>query len=342
MRFIALVFLAAFVLSACAPSDDSSAASKANMKIASFNLRYNEAADPKYPNPKAFDHWNNRRDTIVPMMRYHQVDIFGTQELMSDQIKYLEGKGIYKAAEDFDKVASFLPELKPGHGLPPERVYRDCMGEFDTAKIDASRKRIKPDAVEYRMHNVIFYRPDKFELLEQGSFFLSATPDTFSIGWDTADPNASQMRRCFWAKFKDKRSSRSFYVFNTHTPSANGSAGERLKAAKLILQRVKNIAAGFPYFLTGDFNAEDSEASIKHILSDSEFRDSRAVSETPPYGQRNTFNFWGEYVPLRSADRIDYIFVSPGVRVLDYAVLSDRYYEVYPSDHFPICSRVEF
>jgi hypothetical protein len=84
--------------------------------------------------------------------------------------------------------------LKTGHNLPAERVFKDGLGEFDKKNFIAGRNRDYGDAVEYRMHNTIFYKPEKFEVLKQGSFFLSATPDKFSVGWDTMNTKASQMR----------------------------------------------------------------------------------------------------------------------------------------------------
>lgn len=41
--------------------------------------------------------------------------------------------------------------------------------------------------------------------------------------------------------------------------------------------------------------------------------------------------------------RIDYVYVSPGVRVLDYATVSAPRPEggLYPSDHFPIVATIE-
>ena len=57
-----------------------------------------------------------------------------------------------------------------------------------------------------------------------------------------------------------------------------------------------------------------------------------ALKETP--GERNA---------AEREMRIDYIYVSPGVRVLDYATVGDsrKGKKLYPSDHFPIVSTLE-
>ena len=39
--------------------------------------------------------------------------------------------------------------------------------------------------------------------------------------------------------------------------------------------------------------------------------------------------------------RIDYVFLTPGIRVLKYAVLTDSQRGRYPSDHFPVLVRLQ-
>ena len=343
MKKISLILAVVACLFVGCKQQNNSTSNKVQMKIASFNLRFDETMHKKFDDPKKADHWNARRAVIVPMMRYHGVDIFISQELFAHQIKQLEADGVYKAVEDFNLVATFMPQLKTGHNLPAERVFKDGLGEFDKKNFIAGRNRDYGDAVEYRMHNTIFYKPEKFEVLKQGSFFLSATPDKFSVGWDTMNTKASQMRRCFWVKFKEKNSGKEFFVFNTHTPSSRASEPERQKAAELIVKKIKEIAGDNTFFFGGDLNARPGSPSINYYHAQKGYMfDTKLVSKTAPYGPKGTFNLWGKTVKDRKADRIDFIFVSKDVSVFDYAVLSDTYYDVYPSDHFPITSRVEF
>ena len=59
---------------------------------------------------------------------------------------------------------------------------------------------------------VIFYRKDKFELLEQNTFWLSETPEVpGSRSWETSDT-----RIATWGKFEVKATGKIIYVFNTH------------------------------------------------------------------------------------------------------------------------------
>jgi len=92
-----------------------------------------------------------------------------------------------------------------------------------------------------------------------------------------------------------------------------------------------------PVILTGDFNlTPDTEpiALIKRYLSDS-----HEVTEEPPYGPAGTFN--GFKPGTEGENRIDYIFVNSGVKVLKYGVLSDTKDQRSPSDHLPVLARIQ-
>ncbi|MBC8138428.1 MAG: endonuclease/exonuclease/phosphatase family protein [Fibrella sp.] len=177
----------------------------------------------------------------------------------------------------------------------------------------------------------LFYDRKRFARRESGTFWLSETPDVPSKGWD-ADLN----RVCSWARLADKESGdRDFFVFNTHFDHKGVVARER--SAELILARIKTIAGKKPFFLTGDFNLTPDTVPVRKLAA--ELRDSRAVTETKPYGPFGTANGFDINRPLDT--HIDYIFVSPGIRVLKYAVLPDNWGLRYPSDHLPVLIRAE-
>ena len=61
-------------------------------------------------------------------------------------------------------------------------------------------------------HNcATYYKRDKYELIDQGTFWYSPTPEVESIGWD-----ANDHRLCHWGKFRDKDTNREFFFFNSH------------------------------------------------------------------------------------------------------------------------------
>lgn len=177
----------------------------------------------------------------------------------------------------------------------------------------------------------LFYDRKRFSRRENGTFWLSETPDVPSKGWD-ADLN----RVCSWAHLSDKSSGgRDFYVFNTHFDHRGQKAREH--SAELILAKIKAIAGKKPFFLTGDLNLKPDTVPVQKLAA--ELRDSRTVTETKPYGPFGTANGFDMNRPLDT--HIDYIFVSRGVRVLKYAALPDNWELRYPSDHLPVAIRAE-
>ena len=67
--------------------------------------------------------------------------------------------------------------------------------------------------------------------------------------------------------------------------------------------------------------------------------DSRDISVTPPYGPVGTFTSFDWNAPMK--ERIDYIFVQGGIKVLKYAVLTDAKEQRFPSDHLPVFVQIQ-
>jgi endonuclease/exonuclease/phosphatase family metal-dependent hydrolase len=180
-------------------------------------------------------------------------------------------------------------------------------------------------------HSAIYFRSARFELRRHGDFWLSATPDKPSISWDSRCCN----RLATWAELRDGTTGRDFLVFSVHFDH-EGEVSRR-ESARLMLSQVRELAGGKPVICMGDFNATPQSEPIRTLLGG--LRDAHALSETPPYGPVGSFNDFRFDTP---ADRrIDYVFLTTGIRVLKYAVLTDSQHARYPSDHFPVLVRLQ-
>jgi endonuclease/exonuclease/phosphatase family metal-dependent hydrolase len=176
--------------------------------------------------------------------------------------------------------------------------------------------------------SAIFYNPDKFEVKDSGTFWLSETPDQPSKGWD-----AALNRVCTWAQFETKEAKQSFYVFNIHYDHIGQKAREA--SSKLVLKKIEEInQGGLPVIFMGDFNVTPDNPAYLTVVENSFLEDSRLNSKTPSIGNQGTFNaFDWERLP---DGIIDHIFVSPHFKVLRHGILTDNYGKKYPSDHFPV------
>lgn len=180
----------------------------------------------------------------------------------------------------------------------------------------------------------IFYKKNRFELIQESTFWLSETPNVISKGWD-----AALNRVCTYALLKDKKSKKLFWIFNTHLDHIGEVA--RTNSIQLIVSKIAALNINnYPVIFTGDFNSEPSEERI--IALKKEMLDAKDISEEKPFGPSGTFNAFKHNEAVTK--RIDYIFLSKNnkVKVKKYAVLSDSKDLKYPSDHLPVYAEIVF
>lgn len=184
-------------------------------------------------------------------------------------------------------------------------------------------------------YSAIFYDTTRLLLLSSSMFWLSETSTVAgSKGWD-----AAITRIVTWAKFKDKRTKKIFFAFNTHFDHMGKIA--RRESAKLVLQKVKEIAGSTPAIITGDFNAEPTDEPIQVIVDKNNplhLTDSKEISKTAPYGPTGTFNGFRSK-EINDAP-IDYIFLKGNWRVLTHATISQTWMGRFASDHFAVVAEL--
>ena len=144
-------------------------------------------------------------------------------------------------------------------------------------------------------------------------------------------------RICTWARFKEKETQKTFYVFNTHFDHKGVKA--RKESAILLLKKISEIVKrNEPLILTGDFNLTPEEKPL--VLIRQKMKDSRQISETIPQGPMGTFNNFD--ITSKLENRIDYIFVNRFVDIKTYSAITDSKEGRYPSDHLPVLVELKF
>lgn len=171
------------------------------------------------------------------------------------------------------------------------------------------------------------WRSDLFDHIESGTFWLSPTPDVPGKGWDAAYP-----RIATWAILLRRDGGGKLRVLNTHFDHVGTFA--RANSARLISDWVETgTGADLPTIVLGDFNADPGSEAYT-ILTGGTLTDSRKISETDPYGPPGTFT--GFDITQGSTSPIDHILVSPDVRVVSHAVVTQHWAGRLPSDHYPV------
>lgn len=247
----------------------------------------------RFDNPDDGEHaWPNRRERVAELIRFYRPDLLGVQEALSGQMSDLKDD---------------LPEYDwfgRGRQADPEE------GEFAA----------------------VFYRPGRLELLEDGTFWLSPTPDEpASVGWDAALP-----RIVTWGRLRDRRTGRTFYHFNTHFDHQGDTA--RARSAELMARRVGDREQDLPAVVTGDFNFTPDEQPYETLSS--VLQDAATSAEQGHFGMEGTSPS-GFEVSDAALPRIDYVWTTSDVRVIRSATLSHHFQGDYPSDHLPVVAVFE-
>lgn len=231
------------------------------------------------------DLWELRKGDVSGLLRYYQPSVLGLQEAVDEQLTFIDN------------------ELDGYAYVGVGRDDGDRAGEFSP----------------------ILYDSATLLLLDHGVFWLSATPDEVSVGWDAALP-----RICTYALFRDKVADRAFWVFNTHFDHVGENA--RLNSAALIIKKINELNIGQnPVILMGDFNSQPDQNPIKLITNN--LKDSYSESRVS-YGPEGTF--YGFDPNAIAENRIDYVF-GKGVDFRSYRVIDDRRpNNRHVSDHLPV------
>ena len=206
----------------------------------------------------------------------------------------------------------------------------------------------------------IFWRKDRFELLMDGTFWLSGKPD--EVG--SVYPGANHPRICTFAYLKDRRTGKTVAFYNTHTSYVS----EKICSAQIamIAAHMKaNAPEGAVRILTGDLNFEAGGAALKPAF-DAGLVNADDVCTGPLSGLWNSVTLYrffpksapaeavrqflaqhgGDLKAARAAfgdlgSRIDHILVSPDVKVTACGVDDSNRGGWYPSDHMPKFAVIE-
>jgi len=180
--------------------------------------------------------------------------------------------------------------------------------------------------------SAIMYRWSRFQLLDHGTFWLSETPEQpGSRGWDAACP-----RIVTWAVLHDRFCEPDTFVFaSTHLDHMGAEA--RSNGARLMRERLEEIADGRPVLLAGDFNASGGPGASEPwdiLAGDGAWRDTwiEAGGEAGPLGDGTFHGFDGE----PDTGRIDWILCTQGWEVESASILRAGRRGRWPSDHHPV------
>lgn len=234
------------------------------------------------------NNWEVRKPWVLEILQYEKPQILGIQEALLHQVEDIQG--------------ALSGYLRVGVG----RDDGKNAGEFSTIYFDAG----------------------EFDLKDQGTFWLSESPDKVSKGWDAALPRIATYVVLEAGNRED------FVVYNAHLDH-RGEESRRESISLILAHRASNFP-DMPVIVMGDFNFQDDDPAYESLKT-ANLLDSRTAAKV--YGPKETFNgFNWDKVP---EVRIDYIFAG-NFEIITHAVITTSQPNRYPSDHFPVVAELEF
>ncbi len=176
-------------------------------------------------------------------------------------------------------------------------------------------------------YNAILFNKTKYKLEDSGTFWLSETPDTPSVGWD-----GRTFSICTYAKLTEISTGKQFVVMNTQLDSYGRNSANY--GASLICEKAAQF--GLPVILAGDFATGSSGKPYKNVVGDS-FADSLKIAETVD----NSGGTVNDYGASKVTSATSHVFVSRGFcGVKRYDLLTDLVDGGYVSSHWAIVTEI--
>lgn len=259
--------------------------------------------------------------------------VFGVQaqtemRVMSFNIRYLNNRDSLpnQWVNRVDRLCGYIDEVNPDllglQEAQPRQVadMKKHLSGYECLWAGRENGAYKGEATP------VFYRKERFKLLGDGHFWLSETPDSSSFGWDADCKRIAQ-----WVLLQDVTTGQKILYCNTHFDHIGLTA--RKESAKLLKQKLREIAPEVTMIISADFNTNEAEETYS-LLTDYLY----PVSDTWKVAKEHsggpaTWQNWGKEANTPD-NKIDFIFVSQGVDV-PKAVIAPSCNSVgeYYSDH---------
>lgn len=208
-------------------------------RIMSYNIRYDAKED------YAIDcGWENRKENLLKLIKFHKADIIGIQEALIHQLVYIDSSLI---------------------GYSRIGVGRD-------------------DGKNKGEYSAIYYNNYKFQVIESGNFWLSETPDIAgSIGWDAAITRIVSWAK-FKANSDGNEYLVFNTHFDHKGLKAREESAKLLinKIQDIRNQYRKHNDKLLPVIITGDFNTQPG--TEPYLIINDKFKDAFEVSKNGNYG----------------------------------------------------------
>ncbi|MBQ8503380.1 MAG: endonuclease/exonuclease/phosphatase family protein [Clostridia bacterium] len=240
-------------------------------------------------NDDAYGSVENRSKLFVALVRAYEPDSFGVQEATPQWMEILE--------RELGEEYGFVSQMRDESEVP-----------------EAS---------------AVFYKKDKYDLVDSGTIWLSDTPEVPYSKLEIA----GLARVATWAVLRNRQTGQQYTHINTHLDNAGDEA--RTKQAEILNTKIDELLmSGNPLICTGDFN--DTLKSDMYAEMTKKLCNARLIAQKSDFGK--TYHDYGNLTTGLYA--IDFIFVTEGISVDRYKVIDEQINGMYVSDHYGIMADI--
>lgn len=256
------------------------------LRIGSWNVHYILAGQQH--GRWGTEHWHQRKQPMAEVFAALQADIIAFQEMES----FTGGN-----ADNNNLTRNWLVENHPAYAVAAIGAWQ-----------------------EFPSTQPFFYRRALFNVVDQGWFFFSTTPDQIY----SRTFNGSYPAFASWVQFEHKATRARLRVVNVHLDYADGD--NREQSVALILGRVQPwLDAGEQLIITGDLNARMGSSLHRKI-------ESTGMQFVPVQGSTYHFN-----LGINLFGAIDHFAHTDGLQPMGEAfVFREKMGSTWASDHYPV------
>ncbi len=240
---------------------------------------------------------NERFPRVYEEFRYYDADIVGVSEAIPQWLTYLDGV-----------------------------MFPDGYARLGGKKLLGGREGD---------WNNIYYKTEKFDVIEWDTFWYSETPDVPG----SMLPGSKDYKVATWAIFEVKATGARFLVMNTHLHAYQNYGDIRTQQIEIFTNFLKPHMSQYPVYIMGDMNIEEHHTQYATMLET--YYDARDIAKENLSGEQDTYNAYGG----QKADG-DYIFTGKGdnQEILWFKVINEKRFGDYSiadnewvSDHYGVC-----
>ncbi len=272
-------------------------AAASSVRVMSFNIRFDNGTPSSAANAWISTTGTNRRDLVLDVVHDYMPDIMGVQEALPNQMNDLQNNLVDYA---FSGV---------GRDNGVDR------GEF----------------------SAIFYRVDRFTPVDEGTFWLSNTPDVPSFF-----PGTCCRRIASWVVLNDiEKDNEELFVLNTHWDHQVQAA--RVLSSEIVREKIEELRGERPLIVMGDLNANTTNDAFMELVGDNDPAGLQLLDsyrEVVPVIARHEATFHG-FSGSISGRRIDFVLHDDSWRAVDAQIVRTRIGGRFPSDHYPVTATLQ-